>query len=231
VDARGRQWPYLLEPDGAREWWPLEIASGGRAERVSRNRLRLPAAPVRLDQVVLETATPFFDRSYRLVARRADAGGEVTLAHGRLVQPIGRPRPVSIEFPAARVVSLELVVDDGDDAPLGFAAARARLLLPEVFLAAPPGEYALLLGDPRATPPRYELARVRDVVLAVSSTPVTAEHARPNPDYSVRARLGSGGGLAGVLPQALLWVVLLAAVAILSVVTLRVARSGGAPPD
>ena len=230
ADAEGRQWPYLLEADGAREWWPLALASPVRRERVSRFRLGLPATTVRLDEIVLETDTPFFDRTYRLVARAGDGGEETTLARGRLVQRIGRPRPVTIDFQAARVSSLELVVEDGDDAPLALRAARARLVLPEIFLAAPAGVYGLLLGDPHATAPRYELARVRDVVLAARSTPVSAEPLAPNPGYSLRARL-AGGGLAALVPQVLLWTVLVAAVVILTLITLRVARSAsGAPP-
>jgi hypothetical protein len=231
ADAEGRQWPYLLEPGGAREWWPLALASPVRRERVSRYRLGLPAATIRLDEIVLETETSFFDRAYRLVARGGDGGEETTLARGRLVQRIGRPRPVTIDFPPARIASLELVVEDGDDAPLALQAARARLVLPEIFLAAPAGVYALLIGDPHATAPRYELARVRDVVLAARSTPVSAEPLAPNPGYSMRARL-AGGTLAALVPQAVLWTVLVAAVVILTLVTLRVARSANeSPPD
>src|SRR5207249_275144 len=68
VDAAARQWPYVLEPDAAREWQPLEIASPLRRERASRYRLGLPVALVRLDQIVLDTDTPFFDRAFRLTA-------------------------------------------------------------------------------------------------------------------------------------------------------------------
>ena len=145
------------------------------------------------------------------------------------MQRIGKPRPVSVDFPPARVVALELVVQDGDDAPLEFRAARARLVLPELFLAAPAGDYFLLVGDPKASAPSYELSRVRDVVLAVSSAPVEAKASGPNPDYS-RARLAieRRGDL---VPQVLLWSVLVAAVVVLTALTLRLARSGGdAPP-
>jgi len=226
VDAAARQWPYLLEPDAAREWQPLE--SPLRRERASRYRLGLPVALVRLDQIVLDTDTPFFDRAFRLTATLEDKR-ERTLAQGRLVQRIGKPRPVSVDFPPARVVALELVVQDGDDAPLEFRAARARLVLPELFLAAPAGDYFLLVGDPKASAPSYELSRVRDVVLAVSSAPVEAKASGPNPDYS-RARLAieRRGDL---VPQVLLWSVLVAAVVVLTALTLRLARSGGdAPP-
>src|SRR5207247_2473827 len=65
VDAAARQWPYLLEPDAAQEWQPLEIASPLRRERASRYRLGLPVSLVRLDQIVLDNDTPFFDRAFR----------------------------------------------------------------------------------------------------------------------------------------------------------------------
>ena len=227
VDAAARQWPYLLEPDAAREWQPLEIAIPLRRERASHYRLALPVSPIRLDQIVLDTDTPFFDRAYRLTATLEDKR-ESTLAQGRLVQRVG-PRPVNIDFPPARVVALELTVQDGDDAPLRFRAARASLLLPDLFLTAPAGDYFLLVGDPKASAPSYELTRVRDVVLAVSSAPVEAKAAGPNPDYS-RARLAieRRGDL---VPQVLLWSVLVAAVVVLTALTLRLARSGGdAPP-
>ncbi len=227
VDAAARQWPYLLEPDAAPEWQPLGIPSPLRRERVSRYRLALPVSPIRLDQIVLDTDTPFFDRAFRLTATMEDKR-ESTLAQGRLVQRIGKPRPVSVDFPPARVVALELVVQDGDDAPLEFRAARARLVLPELFLAAPAGDYFLLVGDPKASAPSYELARVRDVVLAVSSAPVEAKASGPNPDYS-RARLAieRRGDL---VPQVLLWSVLVAAVVVLTALTLRLARTGGDTP-
>ena len=228
VDGAARQWPYLLEPDAAKEWQPLEIRSPLRRERASRYRLGLPAAPVRLDQIVLDLETPFFDRAFRLTAT-LEGERESTLAAGRLVQRIGRPRPVSIDFAPARVVALELVVQDGDDAPLRFHAARARLVLPELFLAAPAGDYFLLVGDPKASAPSYELARVRDVVLAVGSAPVEAQASGPNPDYSARARLITERR-GDLVPQVLLWSVLVAAVVVLTALTLRLARSGSDTP-
>src|SRR5256712_6453027 len=101
VDAAARQWPYLLEPDAAQEWQPLEIASPLRRERASRYRLGLPVSPIRLDQIVLDTDTPFFDRAFRLTATMEDKR-ESTLAQGRLVQRIGKPRPGAGGLPPAR---------------------------------------------------------------------------------------------------------------------------------
>ena len=54
------------------------------------------------------------------------------------------------------------------------------------------------------------------------------EALEPNPDFSVRARLASGGRPGDLLQRAIVWAVLLVAVAVLGVLTLRVARR--APP-
>jgi hypothetical protein len=231
VDPAARQWPYLLEADAAKDWQALEVDAPARRDRASRYRFSVPLAPLRFDQLVLQTDAPFFDRAFRLLTTTSH-GHETTLAQGRLVRRAGRPRPVTIVFPPVRVDSLELVVSDGDDAPLHFRAARVRLLLPELYLAAPAGDYFLLVGEPTASPPSYELARVRDVVLAVSSAPVELKAPGPNPDYSARARLLTRGRSGDLVPHVLLWGVLVLAVVVLTVMTLRLARSSGdAPPS
>ena len=166
---------------------------------------------------------PFFDRAYRLTVRRPD-DTEMILAEGRLALRAERPRPVALAFHATRVSALDLAIEDGDEAPLTFRAARARAVEPELFLVAPAGEYSVLLGDSAAAAPRYELERVRDVILAVGSGDATTGALVPNPDYSVRARIAGGDRLAGALPELLLWAVLIGAVVVLTVITLRLAR-------
>jgi hypothetical protein len=219
VDAGARQWPYLLRADAARAWETLAVGSAERRRGTSQYRLQLPVAPLTLDQLVLESDSAFFDRAYRLTARDPD-DTEMMLAAGRLALRAERPRPVTIAFPPTRVTALELAVEDGDEAPLAFRAARARAIAPELFLVAPPGDYTLLVGDPAATAPRYELERVRDVILAVSSGDASAGDLTANPDYSVRARLAGGERFS----QIILWTVLVAAVVILALVTLRLAK-------
>jgi hypothetical protein len=67
------------------------------------------------------------------------------------------------------------------------------------------------------------------VVLAVTSAPGAA-----NPDYSLRARLTSGDRPEQLLPQLVLWAVLLGGVVVLTLITLRLARRtdkpGGSSP-
>jgi hypothetical protein len=225
VDAAGRQWPYLLERDTAEKWESLGVTPPERRRGRSRHTLRLPLAPLRLDRLVLEVDTRFFDRPFRLVAPDAD-DTERAIAQGRLARGADGKSLVTVAFPAARVDALVLVVEDGDDAPLVLRSARVRLPLPELYLAAPAGQYALLVGNPDATAPSYDLARVRDAMLAVKSVPAVASESVPNPAYSARARATSGEGSQKLLPQVALWAVLIGAVAVLTVITLRLARRG-----
>ncbi len=227
VDRDDRQWAYLLERDAIHEARALTVSAPVTEDGSSTYALALPVAPATVDEVVLETPVPFFDRTYQLQARVGDQ--QVALAGGRLARRVGDPRPVRIgvlpkggqrEFEVLRVDALELEVADGDDASLPLARVTARFPLAEVFFAAPPGRYWLLLGYPEDRPPSYELARVRDVVLAVATSEATAGALEDNPDYRARSRLAGAGGL----QRLALWVVLGAAVLGLALLTLRLAR-------
>lgn len=225
VDGEGRQRAYLLER-GARDQLPLVAAPPVTEDGVSSYALALPVTPATVDRIVVDTPAPFFDRAYELRAKQGKA--ERTLARGRLARRIGDPRPVEIAFEARRLDALELRVEDGDDAPLPLGGVTARLSVADLYLAVPAGRYELLLGRPEDRPPRYELARVRDVVLAVASSEADAGTLEENPDYRARFRLATAAGR----QRLLLWLVLAAAVVVLALLTLRMARRDGgeAPP-
>jgi hypothetical protein len=217
-----RQWAYLLGERPVRELRELRVGSVTRENGTSRYEL-VPEAAVPVAGLILTFDAPFFDRPFVLRAVRADR--ERVIAEGRLVLAPRDPRPVEIALPepSERADRLVLVVEDGDDAPLELAEAGAWVPLPEVYFAAPAGDYELLLGNPRADAPRYELARVRDVVLTVAAGEAETGELEPNPDHSP--------GLAALLsPRAqtiFLWTVLVLAVAGLLLLTLRLARREG----
>lgn len=222
VDAEDRQWAYLLDRDGEPRTHVLEVEGPDSEDGRSRYRLPFPTAPATPDRLLLDSPLPFFDRDFRLMGYRdEDDDTGVVLARDRLVRRAGDPRPVGIGFAPTRLHHLELVVTDGDDAPLTWSRAEARFAAPVVYFVADPGEdYELLLGEPEAERPRYELERVRDVVLAVESLPVEAGPLEPNPDFRRGARLSSRRGLQRVA----LWGALALAVALLGWLTLRLAR-------
>jgi hypothetical protein len=222
VDGASRQWPYLVERgDGAIEV-PL-AAQAGSKDRATTYALSSAVSPMTANRLAIDTDAPYFDRAFRL-SGTTDDGRDLVLAQGRLARSHGDPMPVTIDFPAARVARLALKIEDGDDAPLALRAVRARVPVPDVFVAAPAGPYTLLLGADDAAPPRYELEHVRDVVLAVSAGEIQPQPIEKNPAYTLGSRLARGSGK----DQALLWGALIAAVVVLVAITLRLARSAPA---
>lgn len=230
IDDDSRQWPYLASKRARRMDVALTVEEARSERRRSHYRLTLPESPLRVESVALRSEAPFFDRRYELRAEHEDGRSRI-VREGRLVKQALRPGPVEIGLPGEPVSSLTLVIDDGDDAPLTFSGVTAEVLLPEVFVVAPQGTYRLLLGNPDVPAPRYELERVRDVVLAASSNAAEPGALEPNPEYSLRARLAGEDGPSGMLRTGLVWGVLLLAVAVLAALTLRVMREAPPPDD
>jgi len=223
VDADGRQWPYLLQRDAYRASVRLASETQAPERKRSRYRLLLPVSPLRVERITLDMDAPYFDRPYRLLSLD-ERGYERPVSQGRLVKDARLPASSSIGIAASPSYGFVLEIENGDDAPLPLVSAEARVPLPVLFLAAPAGEYSLLLGDPELMAPRYELERVRDVVLAVEDRPVESGELVPNSVFSLSARLQSDEGTGEILHSGIVWGVLVAAVAILGLLTLRVAR-------
>ena len=119
-----------------------------------------------------------------------------------------------------RVTALELEIEDGDDAPLDITSLEARSSAPDLYTAAAGGTYWLLLGQPDAEAPIYELERIRSMILAVPAGDAVRGELEANPGYSAASRIAKSGGL----QQVLLWGALGFAVIVLVVLTLRAAR-------
>ena len=147
-----RQWPYLLERGATDRSVALTVDGPRSEDGESRYALGLPVAPLGIDHLVLDADAPYFDRAFRLVGTDGD-GEERPVNVGRLMRPIDDPRPVTIDVKSARLESLELIVEDGDDAPLVLRSVEARVRVPRLYLTAPEGEYDLYWA-PRTRPTR-----------------------------------------------------------------------------
>jgi hypothetical protein len=196
----------------------LAVAASSK-DRATTYRLSSRVSPVTLNRLVLTTDVPYFNREFQLTGVAED-GRESILARGRFARNAGDTAPVAIELPASRIARLILRIDDGDDAALPLRAVEARCPVPDIFVAAPAGSYALLAGDADAVAPRYELESVRDVVLAVGAEEIRPQPIEKNPGYKLSSRFTQGQGPG----RAVLWTALIAAVVVLLAVTLRLAR-------
>jgi len=218
----GRQWPYLLERDVVTAWEPLAVTrsiDGRRARYALVPRLR----PLRLSAVEIDLGAGFVDRPFTLTARDP-AGNEHALAGGRLVRSARASDATRIGFADTRVDRVELSIDNGDEAPLAVTRARARTPLSELYLPAPAGDYLLLAGAPELDAPQYEIARARAALLAVAAVDVHAGAGGPNPEYSAGASAAHRLAEGRLLPRLAVWAVLLLAVVVLTLLTLRATR-------
>jgi hypothetical protein len=118
------------------------------------------------------------------------------------------------------VAELTLEVADGDNARLTLLGATGRVRVPRLVFKAGPGAYRLLLGNPEATPPRYDLASLRQEVLAYSARTVGAGPPEPNPAF----RRSAADYFRDAPPTVVLWGALLGAVVALLLLTARVLR-------
>ncbi|MCK5379753.1 MAG: hypothetical protein KAJ78_10130, partial [Acidobacteria bacterium] len=219
IDSEARQWAYLRQ-DRSRF---VDIALRQTGHRVEDHEsyysLEVPNPPMTVGRLLIQTEAPYFDRGFRLQATLED-GRKRDLAQGRFFRRLGDPRAVRVDFSPTRVSSLELIINDGDDAPLALGSVSARIPTPNLYLAAEPGAYEVLLGFPEAQPPHYELEKIRSTVLAVPAAAVTSGPLEDNPLYSAARRLSGAANLQKIL----LWAVLGFAVIILVLMTLRMAR-------
>ena len=227
VDDRDRTWPFLLEREGAAADVPIELSPPRREERSSRYDVHLPAAPFAARALLLDPSAAYVDRGYRVHGRielperlrtRARPGDdEVLLAEGRLVRRPGETASLRVPLREERVIAMWLVVDDGDDPALAFRSTIAEMPTADLYLVAPRGEYRLLIGDDEAPPAQHEIARARDLVLAVRAAPLTRTgELERNPRFVPRTT--------GVLATVALWLAILLAVLVLGVLTIRLAR-------
>ncbi|MCB9597584.1 MAG: hypothetical protein H6719_33000 [Sandaracinaceae bacterium] len=229
VDGDGAQWPYLRGADASD---PIALAvevDDGASSSETLHRLT-PPVEGRLERLELHTDAPFVSRAFRLYG--VDAAGERSLlASGRLTREPNDPRPLEVTWAPRRVTRLELVVEDGSDAPLEFGEARGWIPSPTLYLAAPDGSYSVLVGDLEAEPPRYEIESARELVLSVRAVDATVGEATPNPAHAPPPEPSwwEEQGLSSWI----VWAVLLFAILVLGLLTWRIARQpadGEAPP-
>jgi hypothetical protein len=225
VDAQRRQWPFVVVPALEREAMPVEVVGPRREEGRSRWTITVPAGTLTLDQLVVHTARPALGRRYRVLAPRD--GEERVLGGGTLAQDLRRPAPLVLSFSPARVARLELEVDDGDDAPLEITRVEAPVALPSLLVAAPPGGYTLLAGNPDAAAPRYELERAHEVLAGLRRVPAELGEGAENARW--RGTPGGTAALRDRLQRGAIWTAIVVAVLVLGALTLRAARRPDAP--
>lgn len=172
---------------------PLEVRIAERIEVPGETRLTLSAGAARLHLAALriETPDPLFTRGVTLAVRQVEENAirERPLAEGvifRIALP-DLPPSSRLTFPLELVTparELLLLIRNDDSPPLQIAAVRAqRRPVYLVFLARQGGAYAILTGNRKTSPPRYDLASLGVDFKTARVTPLQPSALRPNPDF------------------------------------------------
>jgi hypothetical protein len=162
ADAEGHQVPYLVEQRAEPLAVTLKIPERRAEGSTSIYRLDLPYErwPDRT-RLVLTTTLRVFDRTVMLrnaaSSHRNRDVSTLALSPWRSADPELLPPPLSFDLPS-HTGALEVVIDEGDNAPLPLATAQ--LLLPSQALRFynPGPSLFLLYGNRHVTAPRYDLA-------------------------------------------------------------------------
>jgi hypothetical protein len=212
VNADGRQVPYLVEERAEPLAVRLTVSERRVDGRTSIHRFALPYDTWPEDtRLVLTTTARVFDRdvTVRRVpdTHRNRRARTLATSTWRSADPGLPPPPFEIHFVARDVRAIEVVVDEGDNAPLPITSAR--LLLPSRALRFhhPGTPLFLLYGNRRATAPRYDLAllapRLFDEPARELSLPAAIDE-RGDEDVSGRKWFWAGIVVATVVLIALL---------------------------
>ena len=171
----GRQVPFLLQPTDRTTTLPVTIKAEPDSKRPSVSRWRLSVSerhlPVR--RLTLQSPTPVFERSMRVIESRRDHYGNeslVSLASSSWSHvPDRQPELPLTCYHRWQGDSVILETDNGDNSPIELSTAKADLdLVALVFKTTTPEPVHLYYGNPRATTPRYDLRLVEKDLTTVS---------------------------------------------------------------
>lgn len=166
---------------------------GERIEGIGETRLTLDLGGARapLAGLRFQTEEPLFIRRVNVLTRQWENGEvrERSLGAGTIYRVAVEGQstaaqldlPLDAQSPTREVV---LVIDNGDSPPLPVSAVTA-LVRPTrlVFLARQSGPFQLFSGNPRAAPPRYDLAVLSSQLKAAKFTSIKPVSLAANPDF------------------------------------------------
>jgi hypothetical protein len=159
----------------------LQVERRPVVRHTSRYHLRLPASRLPIVALELEVGDRLVMRSARVTEPRLGADrltpmqlGSATLRRVTEGDAVAASLRIPIQHPTGS--ELDLVVDDGDNAPLELRVVRAVLApLPYIFFSvADTGTLDATYGGDRRTsylPPRYDLEALRDSVERIPAVP------------------------------------------------------------
>ncbi|MGA9779337.1 MAG: DUF3999 family protein [Limisphaerales bacterium] len=197
------QVPYLIQHTSISRSLALTVTATNDAKnpQLSRWIIELPQANLPLTRLTCASPTPLFERSLSLYEDLTDERGD------KYRHPLGEatctqtPERKSKEFTLSldstpQSDTLFLETENGDNPPIELAKFTAVYPVTRVlFKAKPDDELFLYYGNPRVSPPRYDLSLVAGQLLAADKkiAPLSAEQQLKKPSWQEYQVPGKGG--------------------------------------
>jgi hypothetical protein len=220
ADARGRQIPYLRERSPDPLIVELPVPERVEDEARSRYRLKMPYPRLSEARLIVDTAAGVFERNVHLegpLSRRGRPEWVGAVWTWRHAGP-GPAPPLALDVPADAGKTVDLVLDEGDNAPLPLGRMRLHLETWTLRFFHPGGRgVRLLYGRNDLGEPRYDLSLIAAQLDPTQAREVTLAPEPPADRTNDPARV----------PRGLFWGALVAAVAVLLLVLARLVREEG----
>ena len=217
------QVPYLIQHTSISRSLALTVTATNDAKnpKLSRWIIKLPQANLPLTRLTCTSPTPLFERSLSLYEELADDRGN------KYQHPLGNaswtqtPDSKSKEFSLSldnvpQSDTLFLETENGDNPPVELEKFTAVYPVTRVlFKAKPDDELFLYYGNPRVSPPRYDLSLVAGQLLAADKNiaSLADEQQLKKPSWQEYEMPGKGG--------VLFWGILAVVVAVLLIIISR----------
>ena len=193
VDDRGRQVPYVVE----QRHEPLVVAL--RVPKAATNdgsvyAFSLPYASLPPNtRLVITTSARVFERDvvFRRPADESRGREQETLGHftWRSTEADLQPPPLTFDLPTNGTRTFELVIDEGDNAPLPIAEAELLFESRALRFYHPGKPLALIYGKAGAAAPRYDLALLAPRLFAQPAREITLavpHREKPEPESPMK---------------------------------------------
>lgn len=194
LDRENRQIPYIVEHRDEPLTVQLKVPPREQAgSGESRYALRLPYATLPSGtRLVLTTTARIFERSVRLVRAADEQRGrdevELAGAEWRNTSQEIAAVPLTFDVPLSGTRSVDLVINEGDNAPM--PVSSAKLLLPSYALRFnhPGGPLTLVYGNDEVSSPRYDIALIAPQLLNEPARTISIVTSQPAGHDRVRVQ-------------------------------------------
>lgn len=178
VNAQNEQVPYIVESLPAPVIVALTVPARATEGSSSLYRIALPYESLPTGTALeLTTGTRVFERRAMLRLPVDEQRGREATILTELgwsgTNPEVAPPPLTFDVSHRSARTVELLIDEGDNAPLPIASARLTIPAFALRFYHPGTALTLLYGNPRIAAPRYDLALLAKQIATEKAQPLT----------------------------------------------------------